>query len=59
MEIWKVELTVGGQAQADVKILRRIFQGDSFSLLLFVIAIILLRKAQENTILQENIDYLM
>ena len=35
---WERELTAAGQTQIEVKIQRGIFQGDSFSPLLFVIA---------------------
>ena len=34
---WWVELTVGGQSFAEMKIQRGIFQGDALSSLLFVI----------------------
>ena len=37
MENWKVELTIGRQILAEVKIHKGIFQEDSLSLLLFVI----------------------
>ena len=42
MENWKVELTRRGNSPAEIKIQRRIFQGDSLSLELFVMAMILL-----------------
>ena len=38
MKIWRVELTVRGQSLAEVKTQRVIFQGDTLSALLFVIA---------------------
>ena len=40
MENWKVEWVVGDKTQEEVKIQRRIFQGDSLLPLLFVIAMI-------------------
>ena len=40
MKSWKVELSSGKEALAEVNIRRGIFQGDSFSPLLFVIALI-------------------
>ena len=40
MENWKVELTVQGQDLSEIKILRGIFQEDSLSLPLIVIAMI-------------------
>ena len=36
-ENWRVELTAGGKGLVEVKIQRRIFQGDALSPLLFVI----------------------
>ena len=40
MKIWNVELTARGEALAEVKIQRDIFQGVAFSALQFVIAMI-------------------
>ena len=40
MKNWSVELTTGGKSLTEVKIQRRIFQGDALSPLLFVIAMI-------------------
>ena len=42
MKNWRVELTTGRKSLAEVKIQRRIFQGDALSPLIFVIAMILL-----------------
>ena len=39
MKNWRVELTVGRNSLAEMKIPRGIFQGDALSPLLFVIAI--------------------
>ena len=65
MQIWKVELTAG-QSLAEVKIQRGIFQGESLSPLLFVIAMMLLnyilRKYAAGYKLsksQEKINHLM
>ena len=41
MENWKVELAAGGQTQREVKIQRDIFQDNSLTPLLFVIAMML------------------
>ena len=38
METWRVELTAGGRSLAEAKIQRGIFQGDTLSPLLFLIA---------------------
>ena len=38
MNTWRVELTAGGRSIAETKIQRGIFQGDAFSPLLFIIA---------------------
>ena len=38
METWRGELTAGGKRLVEVKIQRGLFQGDSLSPLLFVIA---------------------
>ena len=50
MKSWKVELTSGGQTLGEVNIRRGIFQGDSLSPILFVIALIplseILRKVK-------------
>ena len=43
IQIWRVELTAGGQSLAKVKIQRGIFQGDALSSLLFVIAMVPLK----------------
>ena len=48
MENWRVKLTARRQIQADLKILRGIFQGESLSPLLFVIAIMLLNDVLKN-----------
>ena len=63
MENWRVELTAKDQAQEVVKIQRSIFQGDLYSSLLVVIALMplnyLLRKCTGSykfTILQEKIN---
>jgi len=42
MSIWKTVLTCGGQALGDVTIRQGIFQGNSFSPLLFVLSLLLL-----------------
>ena len=38
MKTWRVELTAGGQSLAEGKIQRGMFQGNTLSLLLFIIA---------------------
>ena len=38
MKTWRVELTAGGRSLAEIKIQRGIFQGDTLSPLLFIIA---------------------
>ena len=40
MHTWKVELTAKGRSEAEIKIQRGIFQGDTLSHLLFIIAMI-------------------
>ena len=51
MPQWRVELTSGGERLADVQIKRGIFQGDSLSPILFLLALIhlstILNKAKE------------
>ena len=66
METWRVELTAGEQSLEEVKIQRRIFQGDALSPLLFVIAMMplnhILRKyttRYELTKSQEKINHPM
>ena len=53
MKSWKVELSSGKETLAEVNIRRGIFQGDSFSPLLFVIALIpltlVLRKCKNGS----------
>ena len=44
MQTWRVELTVGEQRLAEVKIQRGIFQEDALSPLLFVIAMMPLNQ---------------
>ena len=41
MKNWRVELVCGSASLGEVSISRGIFEGDSLSLLLFVIALIL------------------
>ena len=41
---WRMELTAGGKSLAEEKIQRGIFQGDTLSLLLFIIALIPLKN---------------
>ena len=48
MQTWRVELTTEGQSLAEEKIQRGIFQGDTLSPLLFVIAMMPLNHMQEN-----------
>ena len=64
METLKVELTAGGKSLAEAKIQKGMFQGDSLSPLLFVIAMMLLklflRKCADRYKLsksQEKINY--
>ena len=64
MQTWRVELTAGGKILAEVKILRGILQGDTLSLLQFVIAMmtlnIILRKCtarQKLSKSQEKINH--
>ena len=42
MKNWKEELTAGGKTLVEVKVLRAIFQGDTLSPLIFIIAMMLL-----------------
>ena len=50
MKTWKMELTAGGRGLAEVKIQMCIFQGDAFSPLQFIIAMMplnpILRKCK-------------
>ena len=66
MKTWRVELTVGGRSLAEAKIKRGIFQGDSISPLIFIIAMMplnhILRKCTAGYKLsgsQEKINHLM
>ena len=66
MKTWKVELTAGGRALAEINIQRGIFQGEALSPLLFIIAMVplnhILRKCTAEYKLsrsQENISHLM
>ena len=62
MENWRVKSILGGQTLAEVKIQRGIFQRDSFSPLLFVIARMPLnhrRGGWKFSKSQENINHLM
>ena len=47
MKNWKVELTAGSKTLAEVEIYKGIFQGDAFSLLLFVRAMMQLNHMLE------------
>ena len=38
MKTWRVELTAGGRSLAEAKIQREVFQGDTLSWLIFIIA---------------------
>ena len=65
MKTWRVELTCGDQMLGEVKIKRGIFQGDTLSPLLFVIALIplshILRKSKvgyEFSMTGEKVNYL-
>ena len=49
MNQWKTELVAGGQTLGNVNIRRGIFQGDSLSPLLFVVALILLSMVLRQT----------
>ena len=66
MKTWRVELTAGGKSLVEAKIQRGIFQGDAFSPLLFIIAMMplnhILRKCTTGyklSRLQEKINHLM
>ena len=66
MKTWTVELTAGGKSLAEAKCQRGIFQGDTLSPLLFIIAMIplshILRKCTAGYKLsrsQEKINHLM
>ena len=66
MKTWRVELTVGGRSLAEAKIQRSIFQRDTISPLLFIIAMMplnhILRKCTAGYKLsrsQEKINHLM
>ena len=66
MENWKVMLSSGNSELGEVEIKRGIFQKDSLSLLVFVLALIplslILRKAKaayEFSESKENINYLL
>ena len=48
MRSWTVELTSGGEMLGDVKVMRGIFQGDSLSPILFVLAMIPLSVVLNN-----------
>ena len=58
LENWKVELTSGRETLCEVKINRDIFQGDSLSLIMFVITLIplslLLRDMKADYMLKES-----
>ena len=66
MKTWRVELTRGRRSLAEIKIQRGIFQGDALSPLLFIIAMMplkrILRKCTAGYKLrrsQEKISHLM
>ena len=66
MQTWRVELTAGGRSLAETKIQREIFQGDTLSLLLFIIVMMpldhILRKCAAGYKLsrsQEKINHQM
>ena len=66
MKTWRVELTAGGRSLTETKIQRGIFQGDTPSPLLFIIAMmppnLILRKCTAGYklgISQEKINHLM
>ena len=66
MKNWRVELTAGGKSLAETKIQRGIFQGDTLSPLLFIIAMMplnhILRKCTAGYKLsrsQEKVNHLM
>ena len=66
MKTWKVELTARGKSLAEAKFQRGIFQGDTLSPLLFIVAMMpldhILRKCTVRyklSRLQEKINHLM
>ena len=65
-KIWRVELTAGVRSLAEAKIQRGMFQGDTLSLLLFIIGMIplnhILRKCTAGyklSLSQEKINHVM
>ena len=56
MKYWKTELTANGEVMGECKIRRGIFQGDSLSPLLFVIAMIPLSKVLNSTGLRYQLE---